>query len=333
MGLYLPSGFLDVSYLDQTGTPFNIIVGGRGIGKTYGLLRYYLERKESIFYLRRRDTEAKIAASKTSTPYKKLAMDMGFSYEMTRTIVKGLEVDFETPWTAAYFGALANFANVRGFDASDCTAIIYDEFIPERSTVPIKDEGSSLLNVYETINRNRELEGAPPVKMWMVSNANRIDSPIFAELGIMRKMLHMQQHKIEREVVREKGLQLVHCTRSPVSVAKAGTALYQLVDSGFKDMALNNSYRAATDNIKSKNLNNFDPIVRIGELCIYRQKNDELYYCSSHASGTVPKYGTGETEVNRFCRRYGFMVDLYQLGYMTMESIEIDYIFRTILHI
>ena len=45
--------------------------------------------------------------------------------------------------------ALSTVSNLRGFDMSDCTLLIYDEFIPEPHERPLKNEAAALFNAYE----------------------------------------------------------------------------------------------------------------------------------------------------------------------------------------
>lgn len=322
--LYLPNGYLNIEDIDSKATPFNIIVGGRGIGKTYGALKYYYEKGETIIYMRRTGEQTKVTSTAQFTPYKKILEDLETDFEFSKSTPKALYVRDNV---VAYMIALSTFANIRGFDASDCAAIIYDEFIPEQTARPIKNEGEALLNAYETINRNRELEGKEPTKLWMLSNSNTLFSPILAELSVMKQMLKMSEKHVERVVIPERGLQIVNCSYSPISEKKSETALYRLVDTSFKEMALQNSYRQDTSRIKSMSLAPYKPVVRIGELTIYKHKSKHIYYISFHSSGNCPVYGTGEKEITRFSRTYGHIIDSFQLGYAISESIEAEYLF------
>lgn len=328
--LYLDNGYLDISYLDSKALPFNIVVGGRGIGKTYGLLRYYMERKEFICYMRRSAVQAKAASTAAFNPYRKICDDLGFDVEFSKETPKTI-YNSSTGQALAVVTPLSTFANIRGLDGSGISAIVYDEFIPERDDGRLKDEGEALLNAYETLNRNRELEGMPPVKLWMLSNSNRIESAIFAELGIMKTMLDMERKGQTRLVIPERGLQLVHIHDSPISDAKSETALYKLVNTSYKEMALNNAYRHASDNLKPRDLSAYTPKVCLGELCIYVHKATKRLYVSTHVSGSPKRYGTGDSEIHRFLRNYGYVRDDYLLGYVDFEDIDCEYIFKTLL--
>lgn len=330
MGIYLPSGYLDIERIDQYNCAFNILVGGRGIGKTYGLLQYYLKRGERIIYMRRTAEQTRIAGTVAFSPYKKVCEDMGIEFDVVKGAVKTVQVNDNI---VAYMLSLSTFSNTRGVDGSDCKAIVYDEFIPEKQERPIRDEANSLWNAFETINRNRELSGEPPLKLWMVSNSNNLRSPILADLGLLTKVLRMEENGIEIQKLPERNLLLVHCQNSPISQAKSSTVLYGLVNDSFKKMALGNSYQEDTTKIKSRPLQDYRPICGLGEVYIYKHKSEGTYYLSSHKSGNPQVYGTGETDIIRFLRRYGPIVDMYQLGYCDSESVEIDYVFRQLLNL
>ena len=66
--------------------------------------------------------------------------------------------------------ALSTFGNLRGVDFSDVDMIFFDEFVPQKNARPIKAEAEAFFNLYETVNRNRELDGRPPVRVLMLSN-------------------------------------------------------------------------------------------------------------------------------------------------------------------
>ena len=328
--LFDENGYINIQYLDRPEYPFVIVVGARGVGKTYSLLKYCYEQKRKVFYLRRTDSQARVVSTKTFNPYKTLFEDLGVAdYDISKTKPKAVVVGGVA---VANIAGLSTFANLRGFDGGDVDDIFYDEFIPEhKDGVIIRDESEVLWNAYETVNRNRELKGRPPVKLWMFANSNSIESPIFASLGIMQKMLSLSKSVNAVEQIPGKGLLLVSINNSPISERKAETALYRLVDDSFKKMALRNDYRYNSENIRSFKLAELEPKVRIGEVVIYRHKTLGVYYGTFHVSGAPEAYGTSDSEIERFSKKWGFLYDYYRVGYVMMESLECDYVFKTLL--
>ena len=60
MGLYDNNGYLDIEKIIRCGQPFIFIVGGRGTGKTYGMLKYVLDNNIPFIYMRRTQAQADI---------------------------------------------------------------------------------------------------------------------------------------------------------------------------------------------------------------------------------------------------------------------------------
>ena len=316
--------------MDKRGLPFNVLTGGRGTGKTYGLLKYYLDKGDTIIYMRRTQQQTNIASTKAMNPYKKLCDDLGMDFEIEKGHVKTIYVN-EATFPTAYFIALSTFSNIRGFDASDCSAIVFDEFIPEKRERPIRNEGEALLNAYETVNRNRELEGKEPLKLWMLSNTNDIVSPILKELGILEIALKMEKKQEEQYIDKERGLQLISFFFSPISELKGETALYKLAQKHFREMALRNSYNFDAEEIAPQDLRQYIPLVKLGEITFYKHKSDYFFYATTHRVGTPEEYGTTEKQLDRFLKKYGYLYDEYCLGNLKVENMDVFYILETLL--
>ena len=185
--------------------------------------------------------------------------------------------------------------------------IIWDEFIPERHERPIKNESDAFFNAYETLNRNRELNGGNPIQLLALANANDLANPMFISLGLVRKAEQMKKKGQEISLDYERGIGLFILQDSPISNKKKTTALYRLVNGGsFKEMALNNSFVDLDDtNVKSCPLIEYKPVVSVGELTIYEHKSKHNLYVSTHMSGSVDYYRIdSEVEKARFCKNY-----------------------------
>ena len=224
--------------------------------------------------------------------------------------------------------ALSTVANVRGIDFSDCDLIIFDEAIASDGERPINHEFSAFLNFYETVNRNRELSGAPAVQCVLLGNANRLTNPYFSGWGFMKIALNMIRGN---QMVWRSGdgsRLMIMLLNSAISNRKKDTALYQNASEGFIKMALDNAFRTDGTNIRSMPIKEFNHLVSIGEIGIYRHKSERLYYVSSL------------TKPDNFYEAYGmglkmFQQDFYMLRvwYMvnktvTFENFECELIFR-----
>lgn len=309
MGLYLPNGFVNMRSVIGCGCPFIIVMGGRGTGKTYGALEAVLQDRRPFVLMRRTDKQIGIITKPEFSPFAPINRSHGWNYGAYKIgrdqygIAQLLEDGKPDGEAIGFAIALSTFANVRGINADAVEIIIHDEVIPEKHEKAIKDEGDALLNAYETINRNRELQGRPPLIYLGMTNANRPDSPIFDALKISRQLERMQARHQTCSIMRDRGIALYNLADSPISQRKAQTALYQATQgSDFAKMAIENDYGGDRSQVRPSPLAEYRPIVQIGQLCIYRHKSRRELYASTHVTGSPPVYGTDDMELRRFVR-------------------------------
>lgn len=332
MKIYQESGYIDIRAIKKLGLPFNFIVGGRATGKTYTTLKTQIEDDEKFMFMRRTQTQADLINKPEFSPFKPINADNGWKIG-TQAITKYNSAFYEMVEDGeklipqgspkGYTCALSTISNMRGFDASDVKVLIYDEFIPERHERPLKNEGMAFLNAYETINRNRELKGEPPLQVLGLANANDLANPIFMELGIVRKAEQMRRKGKEISIDSKRGVGIFLLNDSPISKQKRNTALYRLSQgTEFAEMSLNNNFIGEESGIiKSRKLEEYKPIVAVGELCIYEHKANGRYYASTHKTGSPPSFGSGEVERSRFQRLYGWLWFEYMANNIEFEEI------------
>ena len=326
MKMYLESGYINMRGLIENSWPFLFITGARGTGKTYGGLKSILElQKEGsinrFLYLRRTQVETDIISGEDTNPFKKINTDTGSSITM-KPIRQGIYGFYQDEDLLGYAAALSTFRNLRGFDFSDVDIILYDEFIPEPGARPIKNEASVLFNIYESVNRNRELEDSAPVKLVCCSNSNELGNPIFMELGILSKLekLTLSGGGTYRDP--DRGLMVVLLKDSPISKRKKETALYKLTGSGsFADMALMNVFPDNDrDAIRPQSLQEYgsSPIVTLDGVAIYRHKSKNMYYACTYDGD--PEYTTSARDLERFNLRYYYLWNRYIDGELMFEN-------------
>ena len=158
--LYTKDGWVNWQYIIDQGCAFNMIVGARGTGKTYGLMKELLDRGEPFIYLRRLKTQIDSCGKVSGNPFKRIDIDTDRNI-MPFTVGGNIEFrDNDRLGALAAVGmALSTVATVRGVDFSDFNYIVFDEAIAMVGEKPIKNEFEAFLNFYETVNRNRELLG------------------------------------------------------------------------------------------------------------------------------------------------------------------------------
>lgn len=325
MSLFLDNGFVNMPRLFASLLPFVFVVGGRGTGKTYGALEYVrkqaMEGKKFIYMRRTQDQVDKISQDDFS-PFKSVD-------ELTGTITKVQKmsgktfsfIDAPSDKTLGYCFALSTFAKMRGFDASDVSTLIFDEFIPEKHERAIKNEAEAFFNAVETINRNRELTGCEPLQCVLLSNANNMGNPLFLELGLVSRATKMLSKGVDTYRDEKRGLMLVIIQNSPISEAKKQTALYKLTEgSSFQKMAIDNDFDEQCSNLRHAPLKELRPLVGVGEITIYTHKSENWLYVSTHRTGSPTTFGSSIAELNRFRLQYMWVWEAYMMRRVYFEE-------------
>lgn len=326
MKLYQDNGYVNIRAILAQGLSFNFVIGGRATGKTYTSLKTTVEDGLQFMFMRRTQAQADLINKPEFSPFKTINRDMKWNIE-TQPISKYnsgfYKTDNEEKSLIGYTCALSTVSNIRGFDAQDVVILIYDEFIPERHERPIKNEGAAFLNAYETINRNRELQGKKPLQVLCLANSNDLSCPIFLELGLVKKAEQMQRKGQEFSIDRKRGIGIFMLTDSPISNQKRNTALYKLTaGSEFERMSIDNEFsNMSNSNIVVRPLIEYKPIVSVGEICIYEHKNNRKFYVSTHCTGTPEKFSSGENDLKRFQRRYFWLWSEYMTNNVEFEEI------------
>lgn len=334
---YAENGYIDFPKIrqicDEKNIYFVFVVGGRGTGKTYGaLLEIAFNHPDGKFmFIRRQQNQVNAIKKPDFSPFKKLNADYGFDVGV-EPVVENVSKFVYNDNTIGYLAALATFANVRGFDGSDITNIIYDEFIPERHERPIKAEADALFNLYETINRNREINNDKPARLWCLANANDLGNPVFMSLKLVTVAERMREVEREIYIDTKRGFMLLLLEHSPISEQKRQTALYRLTSgSDFEKMSIDNDFvQAEIMNIKSKKLREYKPLVKVGEIVVYKHKSAKQYYVTTHASGKYEDMGTGEISFKRFNSKYYYLWNAYFDLRITFENYYVERLFVNI---
>lgn len=286
---------------------FIVVIGGRGIGKTYSSLSYLLKRENPI-YLRNTQDEIDLSCTAEGNPFKKYNKDKSLSYSFEKQGRFYHLMDYtitEEPKPIGLGLNLSTIYKVRGMDFSDTDFILWDEFIPDESQALRFNEGKAFLNFYETVARNREYFGEKPVQVVMLSNANNFNSRALSELDVLDELERMLRNGIRRMTLPKRGIRLVMPKMEEFEEVKSQMALYGALteSSSFKEMALRNGFtNISFQNVKKVKLMEYIPLCSYEGLYIYKHKSRLQYYvCRSRAD--CESYSALDTKI-LFIRRW-----------------------------
>lgn len=300
---------------------FQVFVGTRGIGKTYSSLKemytneHLHRRPESKFiYLRRTEADVKRLLSTKhddKNPFKKLNKDNGWnihveysSSESTGYIYR--DKDDRTS-LFGYMLPLSVFGSLRGVDFSDVDCTIFDEIIPEKSLMT-NNLGDAFLHFYESVNRNRELEGESPMRVYMLGNAIALDNDILLAMNLISKMAAMIAKKQSRMTDKERGIYVELMENLDFERAKGETALYKMAKgTSFSRQALNNEFTVDDFRpIKDVPLNEYKPLFAFGDFTVFQHKSKGELYIARKKSVNVVRFEELDADVMywRFAPRY-----------------------------
>lgn len=339
MKLYLDSGYLNIPAIMERGYIFNFIVGGRGTGKTYGAIKYCIENKIKFVYMRRTDTIIQTIVNSELSPVKPVMRDMGMIdcvqhiNKYVTGFYEGTQQDDKIIPSGDPIGiavGLSVVGNLRGWSAADYEVLINDEFIPEKHEHPLKNESTAFFNAYETMNRNRELQGRKPLKVLFLANSNDLTNDYFLTLNLINRMDSMRHNNIEVWTDDNRSIALYNLRNSPISQKKKETALYKLTaGTTFKAMAVDNDFiYEDRGNIQSRPLKEYKAIVQVGELVIYKHKSAGTYYCCLHLTGSCEQYGITDIELKRFTSNYIYLWSAYLANNIIFETYTCEALFR-----
>lgn len=341
--LYTPEGWLNFKYIDSFNAWLNVIIGSRQVGKTYGTLKLMLQENRYHVLLRRTTAEVEtISASPDLNPYaifepdfhialfknsKKLCRISDYIINDKNEIQEGKQRGIIT--------SLSEIAHVRGFNGSAFTDLVFDEFIPEKGVISRTTEGDAFLNAYTTINGNRELQGKPPLRAWLLANSNNVMNYVLEALNLTDIVLDMRRRKKEVFLTDDNTL-IIQPSSVQVLQQRKQTALMQRISekSSFYGMAINNDFSYdQSDYVKTISIKHLKPVFRFGSLYCW-ERAEGFYIC--RAPGKVPdkyQYEDSNTGRERFVKDFAFLLSFYFAGAILFSDLRALAIFRTLFNI
>lgn len=280
--------FFDIrDYLNDL-KPISIIIGGRGIGKTYSALSFMIENKKRFLYMRNTRQQISECCSDFGNPFKRLNKDKGWNIQLSpeKEHINILDDDMNV---IGYASPLSVFENLRGADLSDVDYIVFDEFIENRKL--LFDQFKCFVNMRETVGRNRELLGEAPLVTILLSNAQSLNSPILAGYDLIpdiEGMIKSGQKKLKRADT------LVLLPESEVSELKKNTSTYRGIANTrvYKENIENKFANDSFYGICKRNIREYRPMCKIDDMYIYIHKSTARKYVCTIQATNIPEFNS-----------------------------------------
>lgn len=200
-----------------------IVWSRRGPGKTYSALRYPYHKFRTL-YMKRTNEDVRTICEYAGdidfdpSPWVPLNRDFGINVR-PRLLKKGLGAFYDSDPDGIPTGPVINYVaslnavkKLKGMDLSEAEWIIFDEFIPQAGEVVKRAEGEMLLDLYETVNRDRRKRGRPGLKLMLFANAEEISTHITNALEVVDDMAEMQAEGLNILYLEDRGILLHHIT-------------------------------------------------------------------------------------------------------------------------
>lgn len=292
------------SVIGRSSMPFQFFLGGRGIGKTYSALEDVAREGSPCTMWARRYAEemAEICESGLFVNLQQNGKALDMHAEMAKKGTVGKIYRGDDP--VGYCTGISNFAKKRGIDYPDVERIIVDEISPEEHRPFFRGEGKALFNMYESINRNREFDGRPPVQMICLSNCIKLSTPAFLQIpGFIEALQQMIARHEYRRTLKDQCCYIEIMDNKVFAQAKSQTALYRLLGTKSEITRSNINNEFVKDDFsvvrsrKSVNINEYVPLIKYLDLSIFRHKSSGEFYVSDEDSSAPLKLVESQREL------------------------------------
>ena len=344
MNIYTKEGWLDAPHIAEIAKRndinFIIIIGKRQVGKTYNVLKLMIDTDARFLFMRRVKTELEMLEKNVNSPFEKIYPNkIIFSKESDYTA--SIERIDETPEgdtrTSIAMGvALSTIGNIRGFNGDLYDEWVFDEFIPEEQLFKVRNEKDTFLNAHTTVNGNRELEGRPCIRSWLLANSNNLNSGVLEALNISKEVERMSLRGEESRILKDRGIMiLLPESKQIIEKRKKLGGLYKAIggDSKFAKMAYENefAYNDFSD-VRGEPLREYNPFLTIGLLTIHLHKNAKRLYVTEKQRAKA-KYTLTDSDsgINQFNRKFADIRTAYLNGRVFFQDMHVKNIFLSYL--
>lgn len=328
MELYTNDGWVNCDTLFHVKQSFVFAIGARQIGKTYSTLKYCVDNGFIFAYVRRTQAIVKNITSKSMSVFKEINDNEGYNIQAEASgkdvyIWKQYMQDEKEGKTVGYTFPALSTSNLRGFSGNDIDVVIYDEFIPELHERRVRGEFDAFMNLYSTINRNRELQGKQPLKMICLANSNNIVNPVLTGMDVSTIFEKMERTGKEYSIDYKRGILCIMFQKSPISDKLKDSALYKAsIGTDFHKMAFSNGF-AYNDRtyIKKCPIVEYFPICKIVDVVIMKHKYHDCYYMTRAKVSVGEEFGNNVADNDRFRIKYNKIYLYFMEGDVYFDSV------------
>lgn len=303
----------------------NIIIGERGVGKTYGATKLvvndFLKNKNEFAYIRRYKPELKLAipnffqAINNNCEFKNNLYTKGNHFYCDNEIF-------------GYGMTLATAQDLKSVNFSQVRTIIFDEFIIEEGQKKfyLKNEVFTFLNLIETISRLRD------VRIFMLANAGSLTNPYFLFFDITLP------YNNDIKLFKDNTILLQYIKNEKYRNIKKQTRFGKLIaGTDFEDYAINNKFINDNKNFIEHKTGSakfsFAFIFQNETFGVWTDyKNSKMYISTDYYQNTPFMFATTVDDHNmntmflNNAKKYScwkYLIDNYNLGNLRFENTKI----------
>lgn len=285
MNIYRDDGWLNIDLLADSGALLIVLVGARRIGKTYGVLYRYLERRERVLYLRLTKVQLDRCASGDNNPFippaSALGIDTVFEQSGETYLCREVISRDDKGKILQYGDTFAQGASVfstRGIASGQYKAIVFDEFIPEMGAIERKDAGYNLKSAIQTVST---IQNSDELQCWLLANSNNMDSDILNEFGLIP--VYEELRLTGNNCYFDGSVLCIDAKQSPISEQLKQTKLGRILNTGtYGAMAFDNDWSnnnfANVKKLTGAVMREYVDVVVIGDILVMGHKTDARYY-------------------------------------------------------
>ena len=322
MNLYLENGYPNYDFINQYDSPFIMIIGPRGTGKTFLTKRIYQDFGCFLFVVR---TKKKLEynLNKITTPFKKLLPECEIVANDEMGIIYENDVAKEENKAFCLCVNINTFNNLTGVAFDDITAVVFDEFTPQKRDRPIKGEFQGYKNIMELVYRNNFDK---KVKTFFFGNSNTMQSQIIIGYRLVKPLFEMYQNHETIRYIPDKLMTIVLLLDSPISEKKAMNDFYRSIGRHNAEMELDNTFTdLSVDYVKHQNLKEYVPELITPAFTLWGHKSKDIVYVTNYIrAGGCTELGNTPASLDywqHICKVY---YNMYVKGFVYFASYDIQ---------